>query len=84
LIKVLPEEETASYYLRSPYGAPRLTLTESRSSERHPAEPRGETLMRKIMRTVARIETVSEDALYLGNPEAKRDRGPQMVFLRRR
>jgi GDPmannose 4,6-dehydratase len=42
----------------------------------HESPIRGETFVtRKITRSVARIETGLEDALYLGNLEAKRDWG---------
>ena len=85
-----PQSETTPFYPRSPYGCAKafghyLTVNYRESYSlfacsgilfNHESPRRGETFVtRKITRAVARIVNGLQDALYLGNLEARRDWG---------
>jgi len=85
-----PQNEESGFYPRSPYGAAKVYSYWITKNYReaygmfasngilfnHESPIRGETFVtRKITRSVARIEVGLEDAVYLGNLEAKRDWG---------
>jgi GDPmannose 4,6-dehydratase len=86
----VPQRETTPFYPRSPYGAAKvyaywLTVNYRQSYGifacngilfNHESPRRGETFVtRKITRAVARIKAGSDETLYLGNLEARRDWG---------
>ena len=90
LVQEVPQKETTPFYPRSPYGVAKLygywiTVNYREAYGmfacngilfNHESPIRGETFVtRKITRGVARIELGLEDAVYLGNLEAKRDWG---------
>ena len=90
LVQEVPQKETTPFYPRSPYGVAKLygywitvnyreaygMFASNGILFNHESPIRGETFVtRKITRSVARIETGLEEALYLGNLEAKRDWG---------
>lgn len=90
LVQEIPQKETTPFYPRSPYGVAKLygywitvnyreaygMFASNGILFNHESPIRGETFVtRKITRGVARIEVGLEDALYLGNLEAKRDWG---------
>src|SRR6478735_2368023 len=90
LVQEVPQRETTPFYPRSPYAVAKLygywitvnyreaygMYASNGILFNHESPIRGETFVtRKITRSVARIETGLEDALYLGNLEAKRDWG---------
>jgi GDPmannose 4,6-dehydratase len=90
LVQEIPQKETTPFYPRSPYGVAKLygywiTVNYREAYGlfacngilfNHESPIRGETFVtRKITRGVARIEMGLEDAIYLGNLEAKRDWG---------
>jgi len=90
LVQEIPQKETTPFYPRSPYGVAKLygywiTVNYREAYGmfacngilfNHESPIRGETFVtRKITRGVARIEVGLEDAVYLGNLEAKRDWG---------
>ncbi|MCR4328825.1 MAG: GDP-mannose 4,6-dehydratase [Patescibacteria group bacterium] len=85
-----PQNETSSFYPRSPYAAAKLFAYNMTRNYReaygmfavngilfnHESERRGETFVtRKITRAVARIKVGKEKKLFLGNLDAKRDWG---------
>lgn len=85
-----PQSETTPFYPRSPYGCAKLygfwqTVNYRESYDlfavngilfNHESPRRGETFVtRKITRAAARIKEGLQDALYLGNLDAKRDWG---------
>ena len=85
-----PQRETTPFYPRSPYGVAKLyahwitvNYRESYGLHascgilfNHESPRRGETFVtRKITRAATRIKLGLQDALYLGNLEAKRDWG---------
>jgi GDPmannose 4,6-dehydratase len=89
-VQEVPQTETTPFWPRSPYGAAKVfsywATVNYRESYRlhasngilfnHESPRRGETFVtRKISRAVARIKLGSEEFLYLGNLEAKRDWG---------
>ena len=89
-VQEIPQRETTPFYPRSPYAAAKLYAYWITVNYReaygmhasngilfnHEGPTRGETFVtRKITRGVARIEACLEDAVYLGNLEAKRDWG---------
>ncbi len=89
-VQEVPQRETTPFYPRSPYAAAKvfaywLTVNYREAYGlfacngilfNHESPRRGETFVtRKITRAVARIEAGLDDALYLGNLEAKRDWG---------
>jgi GDPmannose 4,6-dehydratase len=86
----IPQRESTPFYPRSPYGCSKVYAYWSTVNYResygifacngilfnHESPRRGETFVtRKITRGLARIKAGLEDALYLGNLEAKRDWG---------
>lgn len=86
----VPQKETTPFYPRSPYAAAKLYAYWITVNYReaynifacngilfnHESPHRGETFVtRKITRAVARIKYGLQDALYLGNLDAKRDWG---------
>ena len=90
LVQEIPQRETTPFYPRSPYGCAKLygywiTVNYREAYGmfacngilfNHESPIRGETFVtRKITRGVARIEAGLEEAIYLGNLEAKRDWG---------
>src|SRR5271168_3401979 len=97
LVQEVPQKETTPFYPRSPYGVAKLygywiTVNYREAYDmfasngilfNHESPIRGETFVtRKITRGVARIELGLEDALYLGNLEAKRDWGHARDYVR--
>jgi len=85
-----PQKETTPFYPRSPYGCAKLFSHWQTVNYReayglfasngilfnHESPRRGETFVtRKITRAATRIKEGLQDALYLGNLEAKRDWG---------
>jgi len=90
LVQETPQRETTPFYPRSPYAVAKLygywiTVNYRESYDfyacngilfNHESPIRGETFVtRKITRAVAAIELGQQDALYLGNLDAKRDWG---------
>jgi GDPmannose 4,6-dehydratase len=90
LVQAVPQNETTSFYPRSPYAAAKvyshwITVNYRESYGlhassgilfNHESPRRGETFVtRKITRAVARIKAGLQDKVYLGNLEAKRDWG---------
>jgi GDPmannose 4,6-dehydratase len=86
----VPQREETPFYPRSPYGCAKVFSYWSTVNYReaynihasngilfnHESPRRGETFVtRKITRSLARILAGTQDALYLGNIEAKRDWG---------
>ena len=89
-VQETPQRETTPFYPRSPYAAAKLYAYWITVNYReayglhasngilfnHEGPTRGETFVtRKITRAVAAIETGSQQELYLGNLDAKRDWG---------
>ena len=89
-VQAIPQSETTPFYPRSPYAVAKLyahwiTVNYRESYGmfacsgilfNHESPIRGETfLTRKVTRAVANIYHGSEDILYLGNLDAKRDWG---------
>lgn len=89
-VQEVPQKETTPFYPRSPYAAAKLYAYWITVNYReaynmfavngilfnHESPIRGETFVtRKITRAVARIHFGLQDALYLGNLDAKRDWG---------
>jgi GDPmannose 4,6-dehydratase len=89
-VQEIPQTETTPFWPRSPYGAAKVfsywatvNYRESYSLHanngilfNHESPRRGETFVtRKISRAVSRIKLGSDEFLYLGNLEAKRDWG---------
>jgi len=89
-VQAIPQNEQTPFYPRSPYGAAKLYAYWITVNYReaynmfacngilfnHESPIRGETFVtRKITRAVARIALGSQDVLYLGNLDAKRDWG---------
>ena len=90
LVQEIPQKETTPFYPRSPYAVAKLyaywiTVNYRESYGmyacngilfNHESPVRGETFVtRKITRALARIKLGLQDALYLGNLNAKRDWG---------
>ena len=90
LAREIPQKETTPFYPRSPYAAAKayafyLTRTYREAYGlfacngilfNHESERRGETFVtRKITRAATRIKAGLQEALYLGNLDAKRDWG---------
>jgi len=86
----VPQSETTAFYPRSPYGVAKLYAHWITVSYRetygiyacsgilfnHESPVRGETFVtRKIVRALTRIHLGSQDCLYLGNLDARRDWG---------
>lgn len=89
-VQEIPQKETTPFWPRSPYGCAKMfgywaTINYRESYGlfasngilfNHESPRRGETFVtRKISRAVASIKLGLQDALYLGNREAKRDWG---------
>ena len=89
-VQEIPQRETTPFYPRSPYAAAKLyaywiTVNYREAYNLHASNgilfnhegpTRGETFVtRKITRAVAAIETGTQQELYLGNLDAKRDWG---------
>lgn len=85
-----PQDETTPFHPRSPYGASKVYAHWSARNYReayglfivngilfnHESPRRGETFVtRKITRAVARIKAGLQDAVFLGNLDARRDWG---------
>lgn len=90
LVQETPQRETTPFYPRSPYAAAKLyaywiTVNYREAYDlfacngilfNHESPIRGETFVtRKITRALARIKLGTQDCLYLGNMDAKRDWG---------
>ncbi|MFS4461117.1 GDP-mannose 4,6-dehydratase [Bdellovibrio sp. HCB2-146] len=90
LVQEVPQKETTPFYPRSPYAVAKLyaywiTVNYRESYGiyacngilfNHESPIRGETFVtRKITRALARIKLGTQDCLYLGNMDAKRDWG---------
>ena len=90
LVQEVPQKETTPFYPRSPYAVAKLygywitvnyreaygMFASNGILFNHESPIRGETFVtRKITRGVARIEVGLDQAIYLGNLEAKRDWG---------
>ncbi|WP_413578495.1 GDP-mannose 4,6-dehydratase [Bdellovibrio sp. HCB290] len=90
LVQEIPQKETTPFYPRSPYAVAKLyaywiTINYRESYGiyacngilfNHESPLRGETFVtRKITRALARIKLGTQDCLYLGNMDAKRDWG---------
>src|SRR3981189_2331825 len=90
LVQEVPQKETTPFYPRSPYGVAKLygywitvnyreaygMFASNGILFNHESPRRGETFVtRKISRAVARIVAGRQDAVYLGNLDAKRDWG---------
>src|SRR6201992_3820645 len=96
LVQEIPQRETTPFYPRSPYGVAKLygywitvnyreaygIYASNGILFNHESPIRGETFVtRKITRSVAQIELGLEDAIYLGNLEAKRDWGHAKEYV---
>jgi GDPmannose 4,6-dehydratase len=90
LVQAVPQSETTPFYPRSPYACAKVyahwqTVNYRESYNlfacngilfNHESPRRGETFVtRKITRAVARIVAGTQDKLYMGNLDAKRDWG---------
>jgi GDPmannose 4,6-dehydratase len=90
LVQETPQKETTPFYPRSPYGVAKLYAYWITVNYReaygiyacngilfnHESPLRGETFVtRKITRGLARIKLNTQDCLYLGNLDSKRDWG---------
>lgn len=90
LVQEVPQKETTPFYPRSPYAVAKLyaywIVVNYREAYgiyacngilfNHESPRRGETFVtRKITRALARIKLGSQECLYLGNLDAKRDWG---------
>lgn len=90
LVRETPQKETTPFYPRSPYGVAKLygywiTVNYRESYDmfacngilfNHESPRRGETFItRKITRAVCRIKLGTQEKLYVGNIDAKRDWG---------
>jgi GDPmannose 4,6-dehydratase len=96
-VQETPQRETTPFYPRSPYGVAKVYAYWITVNYReaygmfaangilfnHESPIRGETFVtRKITRAVAAIEYGLQDALYIGNLDAKRDWGHAKDFVR--
>ena len=96
LVQESPQKETTPFYPRSPYAVAKLyaywiTVNYRESYGiyacngilfNHESPLRGETFVtRKITRALARIKIETQDCLYLGNLDAKRDWGHAKDFV---
>ena len=97
LVQQVPQSETTPFYPRSPYAAAKLyaywitvNYREAYSMHasngilfNHESPLRGETFVtRKITRAAAAIALGRQNALYLGNLDAKRDWGHAKEYVR--
>jgi len=96
-VQAVPQNETTPFYPRSPYAAAKLygywiTVNYREAYGMHSSNGilfnhespiRGETFVtRKITRAVAAIHLGTQERLYLGNLDAKRDWGHAREFVR--
>lgn len=96
-VQEIPQKETTPFYPRSPYAVAKLygywIVKNYREAYNmfacngilfnHESPIRGETFVtRKITRAVARIKLGLQNALYLGNLDAKRDWGHARDYVR--
>jgi len=96
LVQEIPQKETTPFYPRSPYGVAKLygywILKNYREAYglyactgilfNHESPRRGETFVtRKIVKGLAGISWGTQDCLYLGNLNAKRDWGHAKDFV---
>lgn len=96
LVQETPQKETTPFYPRSPYACAKLYAYWITVNYReaygmyacngilfnHESPVRGETFVtRKITRALARIKLGLQDALYLGNLDAKRDWGHAQDYV---
>jgi GDPmannose 4,6-dehydratase len=96
MVRETPQKETTPFYPRSPYGCSKVYAFWSTVNYResynifaangilfnHESPRRGETFVtRKITRAVANIKAGLQNALYLGNLDAKRDWGYAKEFV---
>src|SRR5712692_5340487 len=96
LVRETPQRETTPFYPRSPYGVAKLYAHWITVNYReayglyacngilfnHESPIRGETFVtRKITRGLARIALGTQDCLYLGNLDARRDWGHAKDFV---
>jgi GDPmannose 4,6-dehydratase len=96
-VQETPQKETTPFYPRSPYGVAKLYAHWITVNYReaygmyacsgilfnHESPTRGETFVtRKITRGLARIAMGLQDAVYLGNLDARRDWGHARDFVR--
>lgn len=97
LVQQVPQSETTPFYPRSPYAVAKLYAYWITVNYReayglfacngilfnHESPMRGETFVtRKITRALARIKLGTQDCLYLGNLDAKRDWGHARDYVR--
>lgn len=95
-VQEIPQKETTPFYPRSPYAAAKLYAYWITVNYReaygihasngilfnHESPLRGETFVtRKVTRAVASIHVGSDETLYLGNLDAKRDWGHARDFV---
>ena len=96
LVQEVPQSETTPFYPRSPYAVAKMyaywiTVNYREAYDmyacngilfNHESPLRGETFVtRKITRAVAQIALNSEECLYLGNMDAKRDWGHAKDYI---
>jgi GDPmannose 4,6-dehydratase len=96
-VQEIPQKETTPFYPRSPYGAAKIygywiTVNYREAYGLHASNGilfnhesplRGETFVtRKITRAVARIYLGTQQTLYLGNLDSKRDWGHAQDYIR--
>ncbi len=96
MVQEVPQNENTSFYPRSPYAVAKLygywiTINYREAYKlfacngilfNHESPVRGETFVtRKITRAVARISIGTQEKLYLGNLNAKRDWGHAVDFV---
>lgn len=96
-VQEIPQKETTPFYPRSPYAAAKLyaywiTVNYREAYDiyacngilfNHESPLRGETFVtRKITRALARIKLGTQECLYLGNMDAKRDWGHAKDYVR--
>jgi len=96
-VQQIPQSETTPFYPRSPYGAAKLYAHWITVNYReayglfacngilfnHESPLRGETFVsRKITRALTRIHVGLQDALFLGNLDARRDWGHARDYVR--
>jgi GDPmannose 4,6-dehydratase len=96
MVQEIPQNESTPFYPRSPYGVAKLYAYWITVNYReaygiyacngilfnHESPVRGETFVtRKITRALARIKLGLQDCLYLGNLDAKRDRGHAREYV---
>ena len=95
-VQEIPQKETTPFYPRSPYAVAKLYAYWITVNYReaygiyacngilfnHESPVRGETFVtRKITRALARIKTGLQDALYIGNLNARRDWGHARDYI---